>query len=42
MSDNYVKECRAANELTNGIDIAPIGLNLGMLQRITIDLTGAC
>ena len=29
-------------KLTDGIDVAPVGFDLRMLQGITVNLTGAC
>lgn len=35
------KERREKREFTDGVDIAPVGLDLGVLQGVAVDLAGA-
>ena len=37
---NYEKGKTKKKKLTDGIDVAPVGFNLWVLKRISIDFTG--
>ena len=40
-AEGAVKFRRRSGELTDGIDVAPVGLDLGVLKGVTVNLAGA-